>query len=323
MKKIGLFFIILFWPAVIFGYSNRVLLGGENVGININSKGLTVTGFYKVNGKYIGKENLRNGDVILSVNDIEVNSIDDLSNKIGDNVGSEIKVKIRRNNKIIDTYINVVLDGKVYKTGLYIKDNIVGIGTITYIDPISKIYGALGHEIMYSETNSRVEVRNGNILESRVTSIDKSYNGYVGAKNANINFNKSIGTIESNTDFGIFGIIDKIPDKEIISVGDYDDIHKGEALIYTVTNGSAPIKYKIKIVDKYNNKKNTNKAFGFQIDDEELLNITGGVVQGMSGSPIVQDNKIIGAVTHVVVDRVNLGYGVYIGTMLKEGDKIK
>ena len=101
MKKIGLFFIILFWPAVIFGYSNKVLLGGENVGININSKGLTVTGFYKVNGKYIGKESLRSGDVILSVNDIEVNSIDDLSNKIGDNVGSEIKVKISRNNKIM------------------------------------------------------------------------------------------------------------------------------------------------------------------------------------------------------------------------------
>lgn len=323
MKKIWLFFIILFWPVVIFGYSNRVLLGGDNIGININSKGLTVTGFYKVNGKYIGKENLRVGDVIISVNNIEVNSIEDLSDKIGDSVDDEISVKVRRNNKIIDTYINVVLDGKVYKTGLYIKDNIVGIGTITYIDPISKIYGALGHEIMYSETSSRVEVRNGNILESRVTSIDKSYNGYVGAKNASINFNKSIGTIESNTDFGIFGFIDKKPDSLVISVGDFNDIHKGDAYIYTVTSGSIPSKYKIKIVDKYDNKKNTNKAFGFLIEDEELLNITGGVVQGMSGSPIVQDNKLIGAVTHALVDRVNLGYAVYIGTMLKEGDKIK
>ena len=324
MKKILIsFFIILFFPSCVFAYSDKVILGGENIGITINSNGLVVVGFYKVNGNYIGKEYLKVGDIIVNINEKEVYSIDDLTNVIDENIGNEINVTIKRNNKIIKTKMNIELDGKVYKTGLYIKDNIVGIGTITYIDPISKIYGALGHEIAFSETGSRVEVKDGNILESKVKSIDRSYNGYVGAKEASINFNKELGTITKNTEVGIFGYINNVPNKNVIELGSYESIHKGEAYIYTVTNDNEIKEYKINIIDKYNNKKNTTKAFGFEIIDEKLLDITGGIVQGMSGSPIVQDGKLIGAVTHVIVDKVNLGYGIYIETMLKDGDSIK
>lgn len=324
MKKILIcFFIIIFLPVTIFAYSDKVILGGENVGITINSNGLVVVGFYKVNGNYIGKEYLKIGDIIVSINDKEVYSIDDLTNVIDENIGNEINVIVKRNNKIVNTKMNIELDGKVYKTGLYIKDNIVGIGTITYIDPISKIYGALGHEIAFSETNTRIEVKDGNILESKVKGIDRSYNGYVGAKEANINFNKELGTIKTNTEVGIFGYINNVPNKELTEIGSYESIHKGEASIYTVTSNNTIKEYKINIIDKYNNKKNTTKAFGFEIVDDNLLNITGGIVQGMSGSPIMQDGKLIGAVTHVIVDKVNLGYGIYIETMLKEGDTIK
>lgn len=324
MKKILIsFFIILFLPLCIEAYSEKVVLGGENVGITIDSNGLVVVGFYKVNGNYIGKENLKIGDIILNINGNEVYNVSDLTNVIDENIGNEINVTVKRGNKIIDTKMNIELDGKVYKTGLYIKDNIVGIGTITYIDPISKIYGALGHEIAFSETNTRVEVKNGNILESRVKGIDRSSNGHVGAKEANINFNKVIGTINKNTEYGIFGFIDNVSDKSLIDIGSYEGIHKGEASIFTVTSGNEIKEYKINIIDKYNGKKNTTKAFGFEIIDKELLDTTGGIVQGMSGSPIVQDNKLIGAVTHVIVDKVNLGYGIYIETMLKEGDTIK
>ncbi len=322
MKKVLLsFFIILFLPMNIFAYSYYLIPGGESIGISINSNGLVVVGFYKVNGEYIGKEHLKIGDAIISINNKEVNSIDDLTNIIDENVSNEIDIKIKRNNKIIDTKMNIEIEDSLYKTGLYIKDNIIGIGTITYIDPISKVYGALGHEIAFSETNTRVEVKNGNILESKVTGIDRSSNGHVGSKDAKINFNNKIGSISKNTEFGIYGIINELPDKEVINIGEFSDIHKGDATIYTVTSNNEVKEYKINIVDKYTNKINTTKAFSFEIIDESLINQTGGIVQGMSGSPIIQDNKLIGGVTHVLIDNVILGYGIYIKTMLEEGDK--
>lgn len=322
MKKI-LFtiFIILFLPFNILAYSNYIIPGGESIGININSNGLVIVGFYKVNGNYIGKEHLKIGDIIIKINNIDVSNIDDLTNIIDENIGNEINVLIKRNNKEINELMNVEIEGNIYKTGLYIKDNIIGIGTLTYIDPITKVYGALGHEISYSETNTRVEVKNGNILESIITGMDRSTNGHVGSKDANIIFNNKIGTITKNTEYGIFGIINDLPNKNVISIGEFNDIHKGEAFIYTVLNNKEIKEYKINIVDKYYNKLDTQKAFSFEILDEELINVTGGIVQGMSGSPIVQDNKIIGGITHVLVDNVTLGYGIYIRTMLEEEDK--
>lgn len=237
MKKI-LFtiFIILFLPFNILAYSNYIIPGGESIGININSNGLVIVGFYKVNGNYIGKEHLKIGDIIIKINNIDVSNIDDLTNIIDENIGNEINVLIKRNNKEINELMNVEIEGNIYKTGLYIKDNIIGIGTLTYIDPITKVYGALGHEISYSETNTRVEVKNGNILESIITGMDRSTNGHVGSKDANIIFNNKIGTITKNTEYGIFGIINDLPNKNVISIGEFNDIHKGEAFIYTVLN---------------------------------------------------------------------------------------
>lgn len=322
MKKfVFLIFIIFICTLNVFAYSSYLMPGGESIGISINSNGLVVVGFYKVKGNYIGKEYLKVGDSILSINNKETNDIEDLTNIIDENIGNDLNIVIKRNNKIYNTKMNIAYEDNLYKTGLYIKDNIIGIGTITYIDPISKVYGALGHEIAFSETNTRVEVKNGNILESKVTGIDRSSNGHVGSKDAKINFNNKIGSISKNTEFGIYGIINELPDKEVINIGEFSDIHKGDATIYTVTSNNEVKEYKINIVDKYTNKINTTKAFSFEIIDESLINQTGGIVQGMSGSPIIQDNKLIGGVTHVLIDNVILGYGIYIKTMLEEGDK--
>jgi len=327
MKKvIFTFFIILFFPLNIYAYSKYIIPGGESIGIKINSDGLIVVGYYKVNEEYIAKNNIKIGDRIIKINNIMVDSINDLSDLIKENILDDysVDVELIRNNKSISTKLYLKEDGGVLKTGLYVKDSVIGIGTLTYIDPISKIFGSLGHEILLSETNDRIEVKDGNILISNVTNIDKSRNGYVGSKNAKISFNDKIGNIEKNIETGIYGTyISKLPNKELIEIGDFSSIEKDEAYILTVTSNQEIKEYKINIVDKYQNRKNTTKAFSFEVIDEELLNKTGGIVQGMSGSPIIQNNKIIGAVTNVVIDNVKLGYGISIITMLEDGDEIR
>lgn len=322
MKKILLtFFIILFCPLNILAYSKNVIPGGESIGIKIESDGLIVVGFYKVNGEYIASDNIRIGDNITHINNKRVYSINELTNVIDESNTSEVDIKLIRNNKEVNTKLRLVEENNLLKTGLYVKDNVVGLGTLTYIDPVTKIWGALGHEILLSETNSRIEVKDGNILMSKVTSINKSRNGHVGSKNANISFNKKIGTINKNTVNGIYGTYtSSLPKKDLIMVADFDEIKKTEAYIYTVTSNNAIKKYKIKILDKYPNKKNTTKAISFEIVDKDLINKTGGIVQGMSGSPIIQDNKLVGAVTNVLVDNVTLGYGILISTMLETGE---
>lgn len=327
MKKVFFtFFIILFLPLNILAYSKYIIPGGESIGININSDGLIVVGYYKVNGDFIARNNIKIGDRIIKINNKKISSIKELTKEISNNIkdNDEVDIIVKRNNRIVNTKLVLKEENNVLKTGLYIKDNVVGLGTLTYIDPVTKIYGALGHDIVLNETNNRVEIKDGNILLSKVTSIDKSRNGKVGSKNATILFKEKIGTIEKNIDSGIYGFYTgSIPKKSTMEVADFSNINKGSAYILTVTNNNEIKKYDILILDKYYSKRNTNKAFSFEIIDDNLINKTGGIVQGMSGSPIVQDNKIIGSVTNVVIDNVLRGYAISIVKMLEDGDKIR
>ena len=325
MKKVLFtFFVIFLFPLGVFAYSKYIIPGGESIGIKINTEGLVVVGFYKVEDEYIAKNNFKIGDKIINVNGKNVNTIDELTDAVSKSEMSSLNVKVivKRNDREVDTYLKLVVKDGTYKTGLYVKDSLIGLGTLSYIDPVSKIYGALGHEITMNETGNKVDVRDGNILYSKVIGIDKSRNGRVGSKNANIIFDRKIGTIQKNTNKGIYGIyIDNLPNKETYQVADFSNIKKGDAYILTVTKDNRIEKYSINILDKYSSKKDTQKAFSFEITDKNLLNKTGGIVQGMSGSPIIQDDKIIGAVTNVLVDNVTLGYGISIITMLAEGEK--
>ena len=324
MKKI-IFILssLIIFPMSMLAYNEEVIPGGENIGIQIENNGLVVVGFYKVNGKYIGNESLKVGDTIISIEGINVSSINEMTDVIDKNIkDGQINAKIIRNNKEIDTKLTLVKEDEIYKTGLYIKEKITGIGTLTYIDPITKIYGALGHEIMMSETNNRVEVKDGSIFNSYVTGIDRSTNGNVGSKNASIDYNNVIGSIKKNADTGIFGsYTTTLPEKETIKVAEWNELEKGEATIYTITDGNTINEYKIEITGLNKKDINTNKSITFIVTDERLLEASGGIVQGMSGSPIIQNGKIIGAVTHVVVDEVTKGYGVFIRTMLEEGER--
>lgn len=324
MKKlIVILMTTIILPLNILAYSENILVGGENIGIEAYSKGVVVVGFYKVNGKYIGSSTLKVGDIILEIEGVEVNSINQMTDVIDENIeNGKVNILIKRNNKEKETSLNLVKEGEIYKTGLYIKEKVTGIGTLTYIDPESKIYGALGHSIIMSETNNSVEVRKGDIYKSYVNGIDRSTNGRVGSKDASIDYNSSVGSIIKNTEVGIFGLYNSsLPDKELSNVSKWDEVKEGLAYIYTTLDGDEVNKYEINITKKDKDLIKTNKSISFKVTDNELINKTGGIVQGMSGSPIIQNDKIIGAVTHVIVDDVINGYGVFIRTMLEEGER--
>lgn len=319
-KVILMGLITLLMPLQVLAYSNYIIPGGENIGIEVYNKGIMIVGFYKVNGEY-PKTNLEAGDSIIKVGNEDVSTVNELVSAIDKNIkNNTVLLTYLKDNKEYQTELEVALLDGIYKTGLYVKDSLNGIGTLTYIDPESKIYGALGHEILESNTNKRIEVKTGNIFDSEVIKIIKSTDGIPGSKKAKIDYNNELGSVKKNTSSGIFGLYNSdLPSKEALEVGNIDEVELGKASIYTVVNGRDYNNYEINIsrIDKDSNVKN----FYFEITDEELLNTTGGVIQGMSGSPIIQNNKIIGAVTHVIVDDVKKGYGISIVTMLEEGER--
>lgn len=308
-------------PQSILAYSDYIIAGGENIGLQVKNKGLIVAGFYKVSNIYPAKDALlEKGDTIVKADDKTIESIDDFVNAVKDSNQRNIKISYIRNNKDNVTTLNLINDNGVLKTGLYVKDMVSGIGTLTYIDPKTKLYGALGHEIIESSSGMKINVKDGKIYDSKVTSIDKSIRGEPGAKNASINSNIVFGDIKENTQNGVFGnYISKIDDSKLYKVADYKDINLGNAKIITVINDNQKREYNINII-KVSNNKNDNKNILFEITDEELMNKTGGIVQGMSGSPIIQDDKIVGAVTNVVVNNPRKGYGIFITTMLNEAE---
>lgn len=322
MKKLRIVMLLLMlFPNIVFAYSKQIIVGGENIGINIQSKGILVVGFYKVNGKTIkSSPEIKVGDYITKVAGTEINSINELTNAIEKNLNEEeIDITILRDSKEINCTLSLILDKNMYKTGLYVKDSLSGIGTLTYIDPNSKIFGALGHEIIESNSNKKIEVKTGSIFESKVTEIKKSSDGAPGEKKAKLNNAQIYGEISKNTRYGLFGDYKKIlPNKNLIEVAEKEEVKVGEAKILTTLSDNQIKEYTINItkINEYNKIKNIY----FEVTDESLLNETGGIVQGMSGSPILQGDKIVGAVTHVVVDNPSKGYGIFITNMLEEAE---
>lgn len=318
-KYIITFIITMFMPIYVLAYSSKVVLGGQNVGIAIQSNGILVVGFYKLNN-VVNNSKLSVGDYIVKINNNEVNTVDDLINQIEKNVKEDkVEITYRHNNQLKSTTLELENSNGVYKTGLYVKDSIKGLGTLTYIDPETKIYGCLGHEIIESTTNTKMDIKTGNIFKALVTSITRSSNGSPGTKNAKFFSDKIYGNVNKNIEQGIYGTYTgEIDNDNLIDVAKINDVNKGDAYIHTALDDNEVKEYKINIlkIDENNKVKN----FYFEVTDEELLNKTGGIVQGMSGSPIVQNNKIIGAVTHVSVDSVKKGYGISIENMLKTGE---
>lgn len=320
--KISLILTLLIFsiPNIILAYSDYIIPGGENIGISINTKGVIIVGTYEINGKYPALEaGIKLGDTIIKVDDTKINSIDELVSVLSDKTGI-VKMTLKRNNKEYITELSLTEEDGIKKTGVYVKDNITGIGTLSYIDPGTNIYGALGHEVLESNTGKMLEVKDGKIVSSTVTNINRSEDGLPGSKNAELNEDEN-GNIQKNTNSGIFGkYTSELPNKKKYKVAKIDQIKLGEAKILTVLSNTEIKEYTINILKVYK-KNNDNKNILFEVTDQELISKTGGIVQGMSGSPIIQGDYIIGAVTHVVVEDPKKGYGIFITNMLEEGER--
>lgn len=321
-KKIKIIFIsimLLTMPINALAYSDYIYASGKSIGINIKLKGIMVVGLYEVNGVspgVIAKINL--GDRIIKVNNNEVNSIKEMTDAISkSNNKDSVEITYLRNNKEYKTNLELINDNGIYKTGLYVKDTISGVGTLTYIDPGTMMYGALGHEIIDRNTKTIVDIDDGKIFKSSVTGITKSTNGNPGSKNALYYNDVVYGNINKNTHSGIFGNFSANTDN--LKLYKVSNPVLGDAKILTVIDSDTIKEYSINIT-KINEFKETKNIL-FDITDTELLNKTGGIVQGMSGSPIIQGDNIVGSVTHVVVDNPEKGYGIYITNMLTEAEK--
>ena len=318
-KKFLIILTILLMPFNTFAYSDYIYASGSNIGIELKSKGISVVGLYKVGDTYPGKDaGIEVGDVITSINNVEVSTINDMINSLKNYQDETITIGYIRNDINKYTNLKLVKDNEVFKTGLYVRDSISGIGTLTYIDPNTNIYGALGHEIIDS-TGIKLDVSTGKIYTSVVTGVDRSEEGTPGEKNARYNSNDILGSVEENTIHGVFGKYNRdIVNDNLYKVGQPNEVKKGPAKILTVLKDNKVEEFDINIIKI--NKSGTTKNIMFEITDDRLLSETGGIIQGMSGSPIIQGDNIIGAVTHVIVDQPKRGYGIFITNMLEEGE---
>lgn len=311
-NKIKMFILMLLLaiPIYSYAYSDYVVASGENIGIKINFNGIIIVGRYDDTNSFLG-----NGDVITSINNENNINIDSFTKIVSKINNGKVKIGYIRDGKEKYNDLNIK-DGK---TGLYLKDTILGIGTLTFIDPNTKIYGALGHEIINSSTGEIINSKNGNIYDSKVIDIKRSDSGIPGEKNATIDRNSNLGDIDSNTEKGLFGDYSSVINSEkLYKVANKDNIKIGKAYMLTELQNNKVDKYEIEILNI--NIKDKVKNIIFKITDKRLVDI-GGIVQGMSGSPIIQDDYIVGAVTHVVIDNPLKGYGILITNMLEEAEK--
>lgn len=322
MKKFISFMLVLylFIPVSVFAYSDYVMASGKNIGIELKSDYVLVVGSYDINNHNILYESeLQIGDRIKEVNGISVNSAYELNEAINKINKDNITVTYLRDDTIKKTNIKLYKDGNNYKSGLYVKDTIRGVATLTYIDVDNKTYGALGHEIIEKTTKSKFDLSSGTIFKSTVTGITKSYDGTPGEKNARSESSEVYGDVVENTQSGLFGnYTDTIPNSKMYKVVTSDEIKLGNAKILTTIKDEEIASYDIDILRINNNSKTKNILF--EVTDKNLLDIAGGIVQGMSGSPIIQGDNIVGAVNYVLVDKTNRGYGIFITNMLEEAE---
>lgn len=310
----------------------KVYPGGQSIGVKLNTLGVLVVGHHLVSTKdeklSPGEEaGIEVGDIITKINGEKIKNMADVApfvNEAGKN-DKTLNVSIRRGKEKFDTTLRPLMDEKekIFKLGLYIRDSAAGIGTLTFYDPNSKKYGALGHVISDMDTKKPIVVDNGQIVESTVTSIEKGKNGAPGEKLARFSDNRDvIGNITNNSPFGIFGALHKGLDngisKQPLPIALSHQVKEGPAKILTVTSGDKVEEFDIEVVSTIPQKFPATKGMVIKVVDPKLLNRTGGIVQGMSGSPIIQDGKLIGAVTHVFVNDPTSGYGVHIEWMLNE-----
>ncbi|RST73773.1 SpoIVB peptidase [Siminovitchia acidinfaciens] len=310
----------------------KVFPGGQSIGVRLNTLGVLVVGHHLVTtadhkGSPGEDAGIQVGDIITKINGKKIEKMEQVAPFVEEagKSGKALDLTVQREKEQFQTKLLPLKDEKEkeFKLGLYIRDSAAGIGTMTFYDPKTKKYGALGHVISDIDTKKPILVENGQIVKSTVTAIEKGKNGNPGEKLARFSGNREvIGDISLNSPFGIFGKLKKdikngSLDKQM-PIGLSHQVKEGPAKILTVVEGNQVEPYDIEIVSTIPQKFPATKGMVIKVTDKELLKKTGGIVQGMSGSPIIQDGKLVGAVTHVFVNDPTSGYGVHIEWMLHE-----
>ena len=306
----------------------EVYVGGIPLGFALDTKGVIVIGENSVNtqhGSIIPEksEEVLAGDILTKINDNEITSVEIIKQELEKSNGSVIKVKAMRKDKEYEFSLKPALDvesGK-YKLGLWVRDDASGIGTLTYVDKQSKAYGALGHAITDFETGAVVPVQDGKIYNCSLIGINKGKKGKPGELRCLFLQGKnSKGDVQLNTSSGVFGKVETtqgiIDENLVATIGGRMSVKPGPAKIVSSVSGVRE-EYEIEIIKANYQSKSSDKSLVFRVKDKRLLSLTGGILQGMSGSPILQDGKLIGAVTHVFLNDPTKGYGIYVDWMLE------
>ena len=258
---------------------------------------------------------LKKGDVILAINGEEVDDLEDFSDELRELKGKTVELTVMREAKTFTCELTPVLskDGE-YRLGLWLRDRVSGIGTVTYYDPKSGEYGALGHGINDPESGMLIPITNGKTFDASVVDVVPGKSGDPGELTGSFDTGAVFGTVAGNTVYGIFGHCGKIGCGDVMETAAAGEVKVGEAQILSTVDGSEPRMYDIRI-DKIR-RSGDEERYQLTVTDHELLERTGGVVCGMSGSPIIQNGKLVGAVTHVLVNDPTKGYGIFIENML-------
>lgn len=316
--------------------AEKVLVpGGQSVGVKMDVRGVLIVGLEEIEGKNGETINpgllsgLQIGDIIMEINGEEVYRADEVQSIVNE-IKDTVKLKIKRNGEVMNISINPVESGEdgLYKLGIWVKDKTAGIGTLTYYDPSNSTFGALGHGIVDPETNSILSVETGLLLESQVREIEEGKSGEPGEiKGIFYHSDDPLGSLERNSKFGVFGVsyhpIENPLYEKPLAVATRDQVKKGKAYILSTLSNNEIRRFEIEIEKIEDQDTPSDKSMVIRVTDDELLEESGGIVQGMSGSPIIQDDRIVGAVTHVFVNDPSRGYGVFIEWMLSESDLVE
>ena len=302
-----------------------VFPSGMPIGIYTKTMGVLVIGTGKVTAAdgmtYEPSDQLvSRGDYIVTVNGAEIQEKEELIDLVQQSEGEDLILGIMREDDLIELKIRPVkAEDETYKLGIWVRDDMAGVGTLTYVKDSE--YGALGHPVSDADTGSMISLAKGQIYQTDIVGIVKGEDGVPGELTGVINYNDQyvLGNILENTKTGIYGKIDTesgTMEQESMETAMKQEIETGEACILSSLDGTLR-QYQIEIDEIDYNNKEKNKGILFHVTDEELLEKTGGIVQGMSGSPIIQNHRVIGAVTHVFISDATKGYGIFIETMLE------
>ena len=306
-----------------------VFPGGELVGIRLNTDGVIVAGteeFYSHGKKTdpAAKAGIKIGDIIVSVNGIKITSNDEFAEKIISSEGKAVSISLMRDNKLTDVELVPELSDitDMYKCGLWIRDCTSGIGTLTYTDPQTKTVATLGHGIYDSDTKKILPAFNGEIMSATLSGITKGKSGEAGEIHGMIGCEK-YGNLCLNCNAGIYGMTTVNHENDtLIPVAFASEVKTGKAEIISTLDNTTKKKYEIEIERINYNENDTGKNMIIKVTDKELIGLTGGIVQGMSGSPVIQDGKLIGAVTHVFLNEPLMGYAIFAENMVNVSDNL-